>query len=236
MMTTSTSLPTAVSATTRDRSFGSLMSLPSNLTTTSPGSMPAGFAGPLSSTPAISAPRAGLMLRLSAISSVTCWMRTPSQPRRSSPNCRKLIDHAGHGLRGHRKADADRAAGRRDDQRVDADHLAVEVEQRAAGIAAVDGGVGLDVVVIGPGIDVAVARRDDAGRHRAAEAERIADRDHPFAEPQLVGIAELHRDQRLVGLTFSTARSVFLSTPTSSALNLVPSFMMTVISSASAMT
>ena len=38
------------------------------------------------------------------------------------------------------------------------------------------------------------------------------------------------------GLNFSTARSVFLSTPTSSALILVPSFMMTLISSASAMT
>ena len=107
------------------------------------------------------------------------------------------IDHADHGLRRHRKADADRAARGRDDQRVDADHLAVEVEQRAAGIAAVDGGVGLDVAVIGTGIDVAVARRDDAGGDGAAEAERIADRDHPFAEPQLVGIAELHRDQRL---------------------------------------
>ncbi len=91
---------------------------------------------------------------------------------------------------------------RRDDQRVDADHFAIEVEQRAAGIAAVDGGVGLDVVVIGARGDVAVARRDDAGRHRAAEAERIADRDHPFAEPQLVGIAEFHRDQRLARLEF----------------------------------
>ena len=91
---------------------------------------------------------------------------------------------------------------RRDDQRVDADHFAVEVEQRAAGIAAVDGGVGLDVVVIGTGVDVAVARRDDAGGDGAAEAERIADRDHPFAEPQLVGIAELHRDQRLGRLEF----------------------------------
>ena len=49
------------------------------------------------------------------------------------------------------------------DRRVDADHLAVHVEQRAAGIAAVDRGVGLDEVVVGPGIDVAVARRDDAG-------------------------------------------------------------------------
>ena len=38
------------------------------------------------------------------------------------------------------------------------------------------------------------------------------------------------------GLNFNTAISVFLSTPTSSALILVPSFMITLISSASAMT
>src|SRR4029453_1078546 len=95
------------------------------------------------------------------------------------------------------EAEADRTAGRRNDQRVDADDLAFEVEQRSAGIAAVDGGVGLDVVVVRSLADVAVARRYDAGRDRAAEAERVADRDHPFAEPQLVGIAELHRDQRL---------------------------------------
>ena len=112
----------------------------------------------------------------------------------------QLIDHRERGLRRHREADADRAARRRDDRGVDADHLAVEVEQRSARIAAIDGGVGLDVVVVGAGIDVAVARRHDAGRHRAAEAERIADRDHPFAEPQLVGIAEAHRLERLVGL------------------------------------
>src|SRR6202011_4680166 len=101
----------------------------------------------------------------------------------------ELVDPAGPRLRRHRKADADRAAGGRDDQRVDADHFAVEVEQRPAGIAAIDGGVGLDVAVIGPGVDVAVARRNDASRHRAAEAERIADRNHPFAETQLIGIA-----------------------------------------------
>src|SRR5215208_5344774 len=109
----------------------------------------------------------------------------------------KLIDHDRHGLRRDREAEADRTAGRRDDQRVDADHFAFEVEQRPAGIAAVDGGVGLDVAVIRPLADVAVARRYDTGRDRAAEAERVADRNHPLAEPQLVGIAELHRDQRL---------------------------------------
>ena len=106
------------------------------------------------------------------------------------------IHHADHGLGGHREADADRAAGRRDDQRVDAYDLAVEIEQRAAGIAAIDRGVGLDVAVVRSGIDVAVAGRNDARGNRATEAERVADRDHPFAEPQLVGIAEFHRDQR----------------------------------------
>ena len=85
---TGTSLPIGVSPTIFGRSRISLMSLPSNLTITSPGSMPAGFAGPLSSMPATSAPRVGLMPRLSAISSVTCWMRTPSQPRRTSLNSR----------------------------------------------------------------------------------------------------------------------------------------------------
>ena len=110
----------------------------------------------------------------------------------------QLIDHAGNRLRGHREADADRAAGRRNDQRVDADHVAIKIEQRAAGIAAVDGGVGLDVVVVRTLADVAIARRYDARRDGAAEAEGIADRDHPFAEPQLVGIAEPDRGQRLV--------------------------------------
>src|SRR5882757_2283586 len=107
----------------------------------------------------------------------------------------KLRHHAGDRLGGHGKADADRAAGGRNDQRVDADDFAVEVEQRTAGIAAIDRGVGLDVAVVGAGRDIAVLRRDDARGHRATEAERIADRDYPFAEPELVGIAELHRRQ-----------------------------------------
>src|SRR5262245_43950867 len=104
----------------------------------------------------------------------------------------QLIDDGDRVLGRDRKADADRAARWRVDRRVDADDLAVHVEQRAAGIAAVDRGIGLDVAVVGPGIDVAVARRDDAGRHRAAQPERITDRNHPFADAQDFGIAEAH--------------------------------------------
>src|ERR1043166_1948749 len=67
MMTTGTSLPIGVSPTIFGRSRISLMSLPSNLMITSPGSIPAGFAGPLSSMPATSAPRVGLLRGLPKI-------------------------------------------------------------------------------------------------------------------------------------------------------------------------
>src|SRR5690606_21319708 len=73
-----------------------------------------------------------------------------------------------------------------EDSGIDADHFPAEVEGRAAGIAAVHRRVHLQVVVIGAGADIAAARRDDAGRDRAAEAERIADRHDPVADADLV--------------------------------------------------
>ena len=107
----------------------------------------------------------------------------------------ELADHGLDGVGGDREGDADRAARRREDRGVDADHVAVGVEGRAAGIALVDRRIDLDEVVIGAGADVAAARRDDAGRHGAAEAERIADREHPVADAR--GLSdELHIGER----------------------------------------
>ena len=234
---TSTSLPTGVSATTRGRSRISWMSLPSNLMIDIAG-LDAGGLGRALFVDA-GDQRAVRRLDIQAFGDVVGHLldahAEPAAPRFAE--LAKLVDDRDRGLRGHREADADRAAGGRDDRRIDADHLAVEIEQRAAGIAAIDGGVGLDVVVIGTGIDVAVARRHDAGRDGAAEAERIADRHHPFAEPQLV------RSRRtsptvsgLSGFTRSNARSTLVSRPMISALRRVPSLRMTVTSSASAMT
>ena len=88
------------------------------------------------------------------------------------------------------------AAGARKDQRVDADDFALDVEQRAARIAGVDRGVGLDVRDEVFLRQIAALRADDAGGHRVLEAERLADRDHPFADLQLVGVAD--RDLRQV--------------------------------------
>src|SRR5438034_948784 len=63
------------------------------------------------------------------------------------------------------------------------------------GIGLVDRAVDLDKIVIGTGADLALARPDDARCPRAAEAEWIADREHPVADAQRVGIAEGHVGQ-----------------------------------------
>ena len=83
------------------------------------------------------------------------------------------------------EGDTDIAAGGREDGGVHADHLAIEIEGRTARIAAVHRRIDLQIVV-GAGADVAVMGRDDTGRHRAAEAERIADREHPIADARIL--------------------------------------------------
>ena len=118
------------------------------------------------------------------MSGVTGWICTPIQPRVTLPlslSCATtfLTDSAGMA-----KPMPTLPPDGEIDRGVDADHLAFDVEGRAAGIAVVHRRVDLEEVVIGAGADVAAARRDDARGHGAAEAERIADRDHPIADPR----------------------------------------------------
>lgn len=94
---------------------------------------------------------------------------------------------------GDREADA---ATVRVDRRVDADHLAARVEQRAAAVARIDRRVGLDEVVVRTGANSTALRADDAHRHRVTETERIADRDRVFADANRVARSE--RDRRKV--------------------------------------
>ena len=75
----------------------------------------------------------------------------------------------------------------------------VEIDQRAAGIARIDGGVGLDEELIVGDADLrARQRRDDAVRHGLADAERIADGQHDVADLQRVGIGEVDAREALV--------------------------------------
>ena len=87
------------------------------------------------------------------------------------------------------------AAAGRGDHGVDADDLAMGVEQRAAGVAGIDGGVGLDGLVnIGAvGLLHLADGADDAARHGSVEdAERIADGEHLLADLEAGAVAQGH--------------------------------------------
>ncbi len=111
-----------------------------------------------------------------------------------------MRDHRHDGRRRRGEADADRASRGGENCGVDADHLALQIEQRPAGITLVDRGVGLKEVVIRPVVDIAIAGGNDAGGHGFAEAERIADRHHAVADAHLVAVAEFDCLERLVAL------------------------------------
>ena len=107
----------------------------------------------------------------------------------------ELRDDRLDGVGGDREGDADRAARRREDRRVDADHVAVGVEGRATRVALVHRRVDLDEVVIGAGADVTAARRHDARGDGSAETERIADCDDPVADTRR-RVSQLHIGER----------------------------------------
>ena len=58
-----------------------------------------------------------------------------------------LIHHAAHQVHRNREADAVGAEVLRQHRRVDADQLALGVDERAAGIAEIDGGIGLNEIL-----------------------------------------------------------------------------------------
>ena len=97
-----------------------------------------------------------------------------------------------------READAFVAAGGAGDGGVEADDFAAEIHERAAAVAGVDGGVGLNEVLqfevfVAEVEVVATFGADDAAGHALAEAERAADGEHEVADLELVAIAELGR-------------------------------------------
>ena len=80
------------------------------------------------------------------------------------------------------------------------DDLAVEVHERAAAVARVDGRIGLQELLVLGQPDVAAAlAADDAGADGVIEllAERAADGEHPVTDTDGVGVPERHGRQRL---------------------------------------
>ena len=122
---------------------------------------------------------------------------TPSHARSILPSSFEPRDDRLDGVDRHGEADAGVAAAAvGGDLRVDADDAALGVEQRAAGVAGVDRGVGLDHAgdreAVGR-LDVAVERGDDAAGDGALEAERAADGDRRLAGVEVAGVGERER-------------------------------------------
>src|SRR5256886_16549528 len=89
-----------------------------------------------------------------------------------------LRDQLGVDLPRHvrRNGEADAGAAGHD-RRVDADDLTLHVDERPAGVAGIDGGVGLEEVVERALADLSRLGADDSRRHRGLEPEWRADRD-----------------------------------------------------------
>ncbi len=88
--------------------------------------------------------------------------------------------------RGHSEADA---LGPLLDGRIDADNLAARVQKRPAGVAGIDGRIGLDDVedvVATVGFQRPAEGTDHSRRQRPVEAERVADGDGPLADAYII--------------------------------------------------
>ena len=116
------------------------------------------------------------------------------------PFDRQQLGRGAHRLiDGNRKADP-LGAGPHGD--VQADHLAVDIQQRTARVAGIDAGVGLDQVVVAlriADLHRAMQGADDAARDRVFIAVGVAHRDHRFADHQIAGGADGDDRQFLSG-------------------------------------
>ena len=110
----------------------------------------------------------------------------------------QLSDGALDDVDRHREADALAAARARLDLLVDADHAPVGADERPAGVARVDRGVGLDRArdrELRQRRDGAVDRRDDPDRERPGLPERRTDRRDGLSDLDLRALAQRQRPQ-----------------------------------------
>src|SRR5450432_69332 len=86
----------------------------------------------------------------------------------------QLIDHKGHNARRNGKAKSFTTSSGGDDEGVDADHVAIYVNERAAAVAWIDGSVSLDEHHRKFGIRLPVHRADYSHGNRITKAFRIS--------------------------------------------------------------
>src|SRR6185437_16240190 len=102
-----------------------------------------------------------------------------------------VVQHAADHIDRDRKTDSFDPEALGDHGGVDADQGAARVDQRPAGVAEIDGRIGLDEILerrdpeLAPGCGA-----DDAMSHGLRKTERIADGEDDVADPKLIGTAE----------------------------------------------
>jgi hypothetical protein len=170
----------------RCRSVASSTATPSTASSRSPTRTPARSAAPPSTTWTISIARDHRWQR--ARSNRDADLRAPHTAFADQGG----DDRPGRLVDGHRQSEPE--TGKRG---VDADNAAATVDQRAARVSGIEGGVGLDDVLdqslrTTPPADRqrAPETADDTGRDRAREAVRIADRDDELAHAQALGVSQ----------------------------------------------
>ena len=114
----------------------------------------------------------------------------------------QLIVNADDSRGGQREADTFEAAAACVDGGVDADYFAGHVDERAAGIAGVDGGVGLNEALELVADVGTIFRADDSGGDGGVQAEGAADGQDPVADLHAVGISEFGYGEFVVGFNF----------------------------------
>ena len=123
--------------------------------------------------------------------------RRPAPPRHAAVSDQLVHDPAGQVDR-DAEADAFVAAAVRGDRVVDADHFALHVDERAARVAGVDRGVGLEEILIhdvGKLVHLPPAGADDPLADRVHQAERASQRHHPGSDSGLVAVSQPRRRQ-----------------------------------------
>src|SRR6266852_486549 len=105
----------------------------------------------------------------------------------------EIVRDAFGAIDGNGEADAGGGATRRVNRGVDADDFAVRIDERPSGIAAIDGGVGLNGFVDESGLaglHGSADGADYAGGQRALKSEGIADGENLLAYLERRGVAE----------------------------------------------
>ncbi len=113
----------------------------------------------------------------------------------------QIVCDAFRGIDRNGEANSRRCTARRIDRRIDADHFAMSVDQRPAGISAVDRCVGLNRFIdqgVLPGLHRAAQRAHHSRRQRALKSKRIADRQNFLPHLKSGGITQRQHGERFV--------------------------------------